>query len=114
MPGKKMTYLLWGSGLLIVGAFVGLVLSSGLKIELTLHPSKVDAESQPSIPPVITPTSFVGVVKQVYPAVVNINTTTTVKAPSYPMPFSGPLGSPFDDFFERFLAKCQKNSSSEV
>ncbi|MDY7017263.1 MAG: DegQ family serine endoprotease [Nitrospirota bacterium] len=107
MPGKKMTYLLWGSGLLIVGAFVGLVLSSGLKIELTLHPSKVDAESQPSVP-VIAPTSFAGVVKQVYPAVVNINTTTTVKAPSYPMPFSGPSGSPFDDFFERFFGQMPK------
>ncbi len=107
MPGKKMTYILWGSGLLIVGAFVGLVLSSGLKVELTLHPSKADAESQPSVP-VITPTSFVGVVKQVYPAVVNINTTTTVKAPSYPMPFSGPSGSPFDDFFERFFGQMPK------
>jgi len=39
---------------------------------------------------------------------VNINTTTTVKAPSYPMPFSGPSGSPFDDFFERFFGQMPK------
>ena len=105
MSGKR--YLLWGSGLLLVGVFVGLVLSSGMKIELVLHPASVDAESQPPVP-VITPTSFVGVVKQVYPAVVNINTTTTVKTPSYPMPFSGPSGSPFDDFFERFFGQMPK------
>jgi serine protease Do len=107
MPKKKKAYLLWGFGLVAAGVLFGLVLALGLRLDISIHSSRVDAESQPAVP-VITPTSFVGVVKQVYSAVVNINTTTTVKAPAYPMPFPGPFGSPFDDFFDRFFGQMPR------
>lgn len=107
MPKKRKAYLLWGLGLVTVGVLFGLVLASGIKFDISIRSSKVEAESQPSVP-AITPTSFAGVVKQVYPAVVNINTTTTVKAPEYPIPFPSPFGSPFDDFFDRFFGRMPR------
>ena len=50
------------------------------------------------------PESFADLAEEISPSVVNITTTTTIAAPTGPMP--GPIvpeGSPFEDFFKDFM-----------
>ena len=109
-----------------IGVFAGLILFAGVVVGIILS-SRLDwvpvATSAPesiarsSLPVGVAPPNFVGVVKAVTPAVVNISTTRVVRFPKeqIPSPF---LDDPFfrhffgDEFFRRFQIPRERRENS--
>ena len=58
------------------------------------------------------PSSFADLAEELMPSVVNISTTTIVKAQTNPFPFQFPPGSPFEDMFKEFGAPQERPSAA--
>ena len=58
------------------------------------------------------PASFADLAERLMPSVVNISTTQTVVTNTYPLPFTFPPGSPFEDMFREFGTPQERKSSA--
>ena len=88
---------------LAVGILLGTVVSRGVRAAKVL-PIGADAKPLPMPSPVELSNSFAKIADQLEPAVVNINTESTIKvARGRPRSRSNGDDSPFDDFFDRFF-----------
>src|ERR1700756_46796 len=111
LKANRWLYTLSILATLTVGSLIGSVVSYGVKGK----EGQKGSEAAPLTVPEVKQLSnaFTSISKQMEPAVVNINTESTIKNPhrrrgQRPGPGDddegqGPGGSPFDDFFDRFF-----------
>src|SRR5712692_5179813 len=85
---------------LAIGILMGSVLSRGVRAARVTAIAP-DAKPLPAPSPVELSNSFAKIADALEPAVVNINTETTVHVSR--RRFHGPEDTPFDDFFDRFF-----------
>ena len=104
---NRIAYTLTILATLSVGILIGTVVSQGVKGK---EQQKASADATPlSVPaPQQLSNTFTQISKQVEPAVVNINTESTIKSPhrrrgARPNGPGGGDDNPFDDFFDRFF-----------
>ena len=83
-----------------IGILIGTVVSHGVRAART-SPAAMDAKPLPAPSPTELSNSFAKVAEQLAPAVVNINTESTVRASR--RRFHAPDDSPFGDFFDKFF-----------
>jgi serine protease Do len=83
-----------------IGILIGTVVSHGVRAARTSL-AAMDAKPLPAPSPVELSNSFAQVAEQLSPAVVNINTESTVRASR--RRFHAPDDSPFGDFFDKFF-----------
>ena len=83
-----------------IGIMIGTVVSHGVRAAKT-SPAALDAKLLPAPSPAELSNSFAHVAEQLGPAVVNINTESTVRASR--RRFHAPDDSPFGDFFDKFF-----------
>ncbi len=88
------------AGTLAIGILVGTVVSRGVRAA-RVPGSTTDAKPLPPPSPVELSNSFAKIAESIEPAVVNINTESTVRVAR--RRFQVPEDSPFDDFFDRFF-----------
>ena len=111
LKANRWLYTLSILGTLTVGILIGSIVSYGVKGKEGQKSSDATPLSVPS--PTQLSNTFSQIAKQLEPAVVNINTESTIKNPHKqrrgvrPGPDDdeggGGSGSPFDDFFDRFF-----------
>src|SRR6201993_3157477 len=111
LKANRWLYTLSILATLTVGILIGSVVSYGVKGKEAQKSSDATPLSVPS--PTQLSNTFSQIAKQLEPAVVNINTESTIKNPhkqrrgARPGPDDdeggGGSGSPFDDFFDRFF-----------
>jgi len=103
-PGLRRTTAALLLGTALIGVPVGAVLTFDRPAAAQNQTTEAPTALVPS-----APGSFAGLVKQVFPAVVNVSTTEHPAASHMmqrgDMPF--PPGSPFDEFFRRFFDQQQ-------
>lgn len=85
---------------LVVGILIGTVISRGVRAGKASAVAG-DAKPLPAPSPVELSNSFAKIADAIEPAVVNINTESTVRVSR--RRFQGPEDSPFEDFFDRFF-----------
>ena len=104
LKSKRLTYTLTILPTLAVGILIGTVISYGVKGQEAKKASDATPLTIPS--PTQLSSQFSQIAKQLEPAVVNINTESTIKT-SPRRRRSNPNGpddeNPFDDFFDRFF-----------
>jgi serine protease Do len=83
-----------------IGILIGTVVSRGVRAAKT-SPAALDAKPLPAPSPAELSNSFAQVAEQLSPAVVNVNTESTVRASR--RRFHAPEDSPFGDFFDKFF-----------
>jgi serine protease Do len=104
LRANRMAYTLTILATLAVGILIGTVISAGVKGQDKKSASDATPLSLPS--PQQLSNQFAQIAKQLEPAVVNINTESTIKNPHRRRGGSpgGPDDdNPFDDFFDRFF-----------
>lgn len=83
-----------------IGILIGTLVSHGVRAAKVAAVAP-DAKPLPAPSPVELSNSFAKIAEAIGPAVVNINTESTVRISR--RQFRAPEGSPFDDFFDRFF-----------
>jgi serine protease Do len=83
-----------------IGILIGTIVSHGVRAAKT-SPVALDARPLPAPSPAELSNSFAQVAEQLSPAVVNINTESTVRVAR--RRFNAPDDSPFGDFFDKFF-----------
>jgi len=109
---NRWAYTLTILATLTVGILIGTVISKGVKGQEGKKASDATPLTIPS--PQQLSNQFSQIAKQLEPAVVNINTESTIKNPHRRRGGGGDQGqgddqSPFDDFFDRFFGGQQGN-----
>jgi len=106
LKANRVAYSLTIAATLTVGILIGTVISANVKGK---EAQKVSDATPLTIPaPQQLSTAFSQIAKQMEPAVVNINTESTIKNPHRRQRGNSQQddnggGSPFDDFFDRFF-----------
>jgi serine protease Do len=85
---------------LALGILIGTIISNGVRAAKVVGRAP-DAELLPAPSPAELSNSFAKIAEAIEPAVVNINTESTVRISR--RRFQAPEGSPFGDFFDRFF-----------
>jgi serine protease Do len=100
MNGRRILPALVVAVTLGLGILIGTMVSRGVRAARPFAGAP-DAISLPAPSPVQLPNSFAQIAEEVEPAVVNINTESTVRVSR--RRFRIPDDSPFNDFFDRFF-----------
>ena len=110
LKGNRPAYTLTILATLSVGILIGTIISKGVKGQESKK--STEAATRLTVPsPQQLSNQFSQIAKQLEPAVVNINTESTIKSPrrrrGLPDQGGGDDQNPFDDFFDRFFGGPQ-------
>jgi serine protease Do len=110
MSGRRYLPAVLVAGTLAVGILIGTLVSNGVRAAKVVNVA-ADADPLPMPSPVQLSNSFAKIADEIEPAVVNINTESTVRISR--RQFHVPEDSPFNDFFDRFFQFGPESPSSE-